>query len=282
MLAVGLASCGGGDGVQTAELERQRDSLCSLAEERGTQIDRMSSYFDSVASCLDSIAVNEHLLLPVIDPETNRPYSRVEVRERLELLAELISRQRERIRQLTDSLSNAGNSPGGAGLSNTVLYLTQQLDEKESKLTALMAELNDRNRSIRELNQRIGALSDELQQKSEQNAALTEAVTTQSEIINETYVLIGSKKQLQQAGALTKGGLFKKSSFSASTINVSMCQKVDIRQFNEIPLNSRNPKILSGAPAGSYHWQSTTDGKILVIDNVPAFWSLSNILVIQL
>lgn len=281
VLAVAATACGG-DAAPTAEFERQRDSLASLADEREMQIDRMSGYFDSVASCLDSIAVHEHLLLPVVDPETNRAYSRSEVRERLELLAELISRQRERIRQLTDSLANTGGAPGGSGISNTVLYLTQQLEEKESKLAQLMAELKDRNRNIRELTRQVGSLSEELRQATEQNAALAEAVTTQSDMMNEAYVLIGTKKQLQQAGALTKGNLFKKGTFNAAGIDKSKCRSVDIRQLGQVPLGARNPKLLSTAPACSYHWQDTGDGKTLVIDDVTAFWSLSNILVIQL
>lgn len=283
ILAMFAAGCADKEGeMRRAALEAERDSLESLAGERDRQLNEMTVYFDSVASCLDSIAIHEHLLLPLVDPETARPYSRTEIRERLKLLAGHITRQRERIRQLTDSLNSPGNTPGGAGISNTVLFLTQQLEEKEARVAKLMAELNDKNRNIRELTRKVSSLSDELQSSQEQNSALATAVVAQSEMMNESYVLIGDKKQLQQAGALTKGSLLKKGSFNPAGINLSKCQKVDIREFREIPLGTNSARILSAAPAGSYHWSKGPGGKILVIDSPTAFWSLSNILVIQL
>ena len=276
----GIAACGGsGDAVDNVALER--DSLRELATARDRQIAEMTMYFDSVASCLDSIATTEHLLLPMVNPETMKPYSKREIKERLTILAEHISRQREKIRQLTDSVDGLKNLPNGAGAANTVLFLTRQLEEKEAAVARLMKELNEKDRSIRDLTRSVDNLKSELTDVQAQNSALSSAVVEQSEMMNEAYMLVGDKKSLQSAGVLTKGGLFKKSAFNASAVNLSQCQKVDIRHVREIPMSGK-PKILSAVPKGSFHWIDTAGGRTLVIDNPTKFWSLSNILVIQL
>lgn len=277
LLVIGCA-----DNSATLRLEAQRDSLQAIARERDVQISDMTMFFDSVASCLDSIAITEHMLLPVVDPETMRPFTKREIRERLSMLAGQIARQREKIRMLTDSVDSLKRLPTGAGAANTVLFLTRQLEEKEAAVARLMKELDEKNRNIRDLQRNMEALRSELNDVTEQNSALATAVVAQSEQMNEGYVLVGDKKQLQALGVLSKGGLFKKSSFNASAVDPQACRKVDIRHMVELPLPSRKAKMLSAAPEGSYHWVETGAGRTLVVDNPTQFWSLTNILVIQL
>lgn len=258
---------------------QQCDSLQSVADLNAEKVDRMVEYFDTIANCLDSISINEHLLLPIIDPETHRRYTYQEIQTRLELLKDLITRQRERILQLTDSLNNSSSA---INISSTVLYLTHQLEEKENEVARLMAELNGKNRNISELNTRIGVLSSQLEGANELNENLSSALATQNEIINEGYILIGDKKALQNAGVLTKGNLIKKSQFRPEGVNLGSCRKVDISKVTEIPLSAKNPKILSPVPASSYGIVKGSAGSTLVIYNPTSFWSLSNVLVIQL
>ncbi len=82
---------------------------------------------------------------------------------------------------------------------------------------------------------------------------------------------------------MIKGNLLKKAKFNADNVNLGNCETVDISKVRNIPLNSKKPKILSPVPSGSYKIVENQDGgKILVINDPTSFWSLSNILVIQL
>lgn len=105
---------------------------------------------------------------------------------------------------------------------------------------------------------------------------------TQDEVINECYVKIGTGKELEQAGILTKGGLFKKRKVNYSGFASAGFRKVDIRHLTEISISGKKAKILTGAPAGSYSIASAGKNKwIIHITNPTSFWSVSNYLVIQ-
>jgi len=284
LVTLSVWCCGGdADREYVSKLKHERDSVCSMLDSRDKQIDQLTGFFDSLSVYIDSITMQEDLLINIVDPETKRTMSRAEMRRRLESLSNTIARQRDRIRQLTDSLNNTGDPEKYASLSNMVVYLTDQLTQKERKVNQLMSEINKKDRSLRELTQSYNEVQAQLTEAQAQNEVLSTAVVEQSDAINETYILVGTKKELKSWGVLTKGGFLKKSKFNAGAINLDMCQRVDIRNVTELPLKSKKPQILTAVPDGSYHWvKRANDITALVIDNPTAFWSLSNILVIQL
>lgn len=254
-----------------------------MLDSRDKQIDQLTGFFDSLSTYIDSISMQEDLIFNIVDIEGRQRMSRPEMRRRLESLANTIARQRDRIRLLTDSLNAVGDPEKYASLSSTVMYLTEQLAEKEKKVNQLMAELNKRDRSLRELTQSYNEVQEQLTEATAQNEVLSNAVVEQSTALNETYILIGTQKELKDWGVLSKGGFLKKSKFNAGAIDLSLCQRVDIRNVTELPLKSKKPKIHTAVPDGSYHWVSRANDMVtLVIDDATTFWSLSNVLVIQL
>lgn len=278
--------CCGGDAARQEyvdRLEHERDSVSAMLDSRDKQIDQLTGFFDSLSTYIDSISMQEDLIFNIVDIEGRQRMSRPEMRRRLESLANTIARQRDRIRLLTDSLNAVGDPEKYASLSSTVMYLTEQLAEKEKKVNQLMAELNKRDRSLRELTQSYNEVQEQLTEATAQNEVLSNAVVEQSTALNETYILIGTQKELKDWGVLSKGGFLKKSKFNAGAIDLSLCQRVDIRNVTELPLKSKKPKIHTAVPDGSYHWVSRANDMVtLVIDDATTFWSLSNVLVIQL
>jgi len=278
-----LFSCNSDNNESTVEkLQAENDSLQVYAEKSKQYIDDMNLYFSSISECLDSISEQENLLLLSVNPETNKKYSREEIKQRLNLLSDILVRQRERIKSLSDSLSNRKDPLATDGLSKMVKFLTAQLEERENQIQTLRKEISENKRSITLLKTNIKDLNSELSSVNEKNKNLVNAVMEQTQIINEGYILIGDKKKLQLMGVMTKGNLFKKSKLNANSINLSQCQPVDISKATHIPLNSKKPKILTANPADSYTIEDRGDTKILIIHNPNKFWSLSNILVIQL
>ncbi len=278
-----LFSCNSDNSNSTVEkLQAENDSLQVYAEKSRQYIDDMNVYFSSISECLDSISEQENLLLLSVNPETNKKYSKEEIKQRLNLLSDILVRQREKIKSLSDSLNNRKDTLATDGLSKMVKFLTAQLEERENQIQTLRKEISENKRSITLLKTNIKNLSSELSSVNEQNKNLVNAVMEQTQIINEGYILIGDKKKLQQMGVMTKGNLFKKSKLNVNNINLSLCQPVDISKATQIPLNSTKPKILTANPADSYKIEDRGDAKILIINNPNKFWSLSNILVIQL
>lgn len=281
---VSVISCGNSStrDSQNNELKRINDSLLLVSNRYETEVQVMNNYFDSIAICLDSIAIYENLLIPIVNPETKQRYSKAQIRDRLNQLGELITNQKAKIASLSETLSKSSDSLRSSGLLTTIEYLRAQLDEKQKRINNLIRELEGKNKDIRTLSNSVAALETELTASKTKNEVLTSAVMTQSEIINEGYILVGNKKRLQDLGILSKGGLFKKSKYQPDNINTSLCQKVDISAIRSIPLNSNNPKILSAVPSGCYSMTHNGESSILHIDNPNKFWSLSNVLIIQL
>lgn len=109
-----------------------------------------------------------------------------------------------------------------------------------------------------------------------------EALKIQSDIINEGYVMIGTKKSLSEQG-IVSGGFLKKKKVNPNAVPKDQYTKVDIRTFNEISLNSSSPKILTQMPDSSYKIEKKGKKQCtLYILDANAFWSVSNFLIIQL
>lgn len=282
-IALLCSSCS--NGSETTERDRlliERDSLNVLAELNQQQLQRMTQFFDEVASCIDSISEQEALLATQIDVETNRRYSQREIDQRLFQLSEIINGQRQRIQSLVDSLNNRVDSVKIGGLRNTITFLTKQLTQKEEVIRQLRAEIKSNHGNIRQLKTHIDNLSTSVSQLSEQNSALSEAVLMQTEIINEGYVLVATKQQLKDMGVIEGGGFLRKSKLNLGNLKTSKAMKVDIASFNEMPINSKKIKLLTAAPASSYSIISNGATSTLKIKDANAFWSISNILVIQI
>ena len=103
-----------------------------------------------------------------------------------------------------------------------------------------------------------------------------EALNVQTNLLNEAYVFIGTKKELKGADLLKRGKL------NMSDVDMSQFTKIDIRQTKQFTIPSKKPEILTQAPANSYTLEKI-DKKtsVLTITDPAAFWSVSKILVIR-
>lgn len=264
-------------------IEQERDSLVNVAHDSKQQLADLNKYFITISKCLDSITEQENVLLVSIDHETNSRYSKAELRNRLNLLSDIIGRQKERIKELTDSLHQDKSNREYDNLLKMVDYLSQQIDIKEARINSLLVEINNKNKDIVKLTASVNNLQTQVSKTKEQNEVLSTTVVKQTNILNKSYILIGDKDMLKEIGVLTKGNLLRKSKFNPDNINLSYCQAIDNSKLREIPLDSKKPKILSAVPSNSYKIIDNGNGmKTLIINDPSSFWSLSNVLIIQL
>ena len=142
--------------------------------------------------------------------------------------------------------------------------------------------MQNKNVNLTQLQKKVTALTEDNTQLSQRVEAQVQALKTQTEIINEGFVKIGTKKTLSDLGIIT-GGFLKKKKVNPNAIQQGQFMRVDIRYFKEIPLNSGNPKILTQMPTSSYRiTQTGKNQSVLSILDPTAFWSVSNYLIVQL
>lgn len=261
---------------------QERDSIMQENKAKTQQLDELNGVLATIATGLDSIAIQENILF------TNKGrdgvmLNRQQIAANLKGMADILARQRAKIKILQDSLANKKSSQGVERLQKVVDFLNQQLAEKDQVIQSLRADLNNSKKDITQLRSSLSAMRTKANNAEQKTKVLSNALSKQDEIINECYVKIGTKKQLSAAGLL-KGGFLQKKKINYEYVDKSKFNAVDIRKFREIPLRSSNPKILTPQPSNrSFHFEESGDGNCtLVITNPTLFWSVSNFLIIQL
>lgn len=261
---------------------QERDSIMQENKAKTQQLDELNGMLATLATGLDSIAIQENILF------TNKGsdgvmLNRQQIAANLKSMADVLARQRAKIKILQDSLSNKKSSESVDRLQKVVEFLNQQLAEKDQVIQSLRADLNNSKKDITQLRTSLSDMRTRASNAEQKTKALTNAISKQDEIINECYVKIGTKKQLSAAGLL-KGGFLQKKRVNYEDVDKSKFNAVDIRKFREIPLHSSNPKILTPQPSNrSFHFEESGDGNCtLVITDPTLFWSVSNFLIIQL
>lgn len=268
-----LSSCAGKNG-KGANSDSDIDSI--LVENR-----QLNSFISALSASIDSIALQEGYILDSSDRDGIKVPTRIQVMENLSLFKDLVERQRRNIEMLQDSLQDLSSASSGK-IRKIISFYKKQLDEKDRMIAQLEEELDNKNADISKLSDRISSLSNDVSDLSLRNKEQEEALKVQDNIINECYVITGTKKELQKAGILSSSGIFKKKQLNVSNFNPDVFNKVDIRNFTEVVINGKKPEILTQMPADSYSLEKIDkDSYILRILDPTLFWSVSNYLVIQ-
>lgn len=278
-----LQSCSGGQDYSKLEFQSKIDSLTNVAESNKADYVHLQSFVSSISTSLDSIAMAENLIFEIVDPES-KISSRNHIRKRIDAFGVLIARQREAINKLSDSLNAKNANPEQIEKLNSIIaFLKSELDNKDAEIAKLKILLQNRNHNIAQLKNNVSDLQSNISNLEKKNELLSEVAATQDEILNEGYIMIGTKKELQQAGILKGGGFLKKSKLDYRSFESARFQKVDIRSFKEYRIQSNKTKILTIVPSDSYSLIPNPDGtSTLLIKNPSSFWSISNYLVIQI
>ena len=275
VLAIVMTACGYEQRI--ASLEAERDSLSIAGELQTEELNTLSAYVADIAMSLDSIAIQEQVLLSNRDRD-GYFLSRRQIRENLTYFSELIERQRERISMLEDSLAIRGESV--ANLKSIVSFLSEQLKEKELEINKMRGVVNQQKRTIQKLETEAVTMQQKIDTLNQKIEFQQEALVVQDQTLNEGFVRVGTKKELIQAGLL-KGKLLSKKGVNEN-LDPSQFMVVDIREFVEMDMVARKVSILTPMPANSYRVTLHANGTAtLNILNPTRFWSLTNYLIIQ-
>lgn len=273
MLSFLLYSCGGS--IDASKFLAERDSILAVNERQQEELDEINFVMSEVATCLDSIAEHEQFLY--VSKEGVRLPRRT-VLENLRCFEELLNRQRKQIAMLQDSLYHRKDST--SRYFKLVEFLNKELAEKDLTIQTMQKEIASQKKSIAELQNQKTELEKNVSDLEEKEKIHKDALSAQSDMLNEGYVKVGTKKELQAEGLLS-GGFLKKKKVDYSNINKKNFMTVDIRSFNELKISAKRVKILTAIPESSYQLENTSTGVTLRILDAASFWSVSNYLIIQ-
>lgn len=268
------------DKAKVSENDVARDSLMQTNKEKEAELQQLNAIVSEIACGLDSISAQENLLISNKSRD-GVTLSKEQVKKNLYFLEELLSRQRDKIQSLQDSL--AFQKKGVlANMKTIIAYLSRQLDEKNVEISRLKVDVENRKKDILDLRSSLVAMNTRAEKAEKKSKNLAETVSAMDEIANECFVKIGTKKELQHAGLL-KGGFLAKKKVDYDKLNKSQLNTVDARNFRQIVIKSDNPKILTPQPQKSYIISDNGNGtSVLRVTNPAMFWNVCNILIIML
>ncbi|MBO7429280.1 MAG: hypothetical protein J6U08_11315 [Paludibacteraceae bacterium] len=254
-------------------LTQQVDSLQQVND---MNEQKMNSYFaliTEVQSNLRSIKQTELGILDEAQSEGVNADSKQKIQQDFESIHRAFQDSRSKLDSMENALKKAeGKLPYLRGL---VAGLQKDLKASEQTIKDLKAQLDEKNIKIASLDSTVASIAAIRDSINEVNNANMAAIQQQDEELNTAWYFLANKKTLKEKGLKNLQG---------ATINESLCTKVDIREFKELPLGAKKAVILTNHPTNSYSLvKSPGDDKnlILKITNYKTFWSVSKKLVIQ-
>lgn len=269
-----IVSCGG----KTDKSNPEADSLRNVISTNIAEVDEMNLFLDAVNTSMDSVVNMEGTILRT---SKESPLSRKEqIRQNLEAYKMMLERQRERIAILEEKLKDG--DANAKKMLQTIQALKKQIKEKDQAIVELTQELEKRKFDIATLKSHVDKLNTNVAQLTEEKAEQEKALEAQSDMLNEAYFIMGSKKELKKAGLMTGGSLFKKSKLDMTKVNASAFKKLDIRNVKTFKIPAKSCEVLTQMPANSYKVSDNGDGtSTLTITDATRFWSVTNYLVIK-
>lgn len=278
-LSLLVCSCGN-SGSEVMKLVKERDSLSQINREQTERLDSYGKIIETLNETLDSIAYQENMIF--FNHNREIPITKEDVKHNLMRFEVLLKKQDDKIRQLEKQLSESNDS--NAQSLSLIAHLKEQLNAKNIQIAQLKEELEKKNVDIVRLQEQvesqrltINTQATTISELSQRTQRQGEALARQDAMLNNGYVLIGSKDDLKRKGILKKGKIV-----ADAALDRSKFAKVDIREWREVNFTAKRPRILTNIPASSYEITTTGNRNFtLTVKNPSDFWRISTYLVIQ-
>lgn len=229
----------------------------------------------------DISAQENKLAISVKDAnESSTAAKKTQVAAQISQIKDILAQNKESIAQLQRKLklSNKNNN----ALAETLKRMEAQVNEKSALIATLQEDLAKKNIKIDELVKSVDDLSTsvaKLDQTTKDQEATIKNMDTDK---NTIWYCIATDKELKAANIVSGGGLFQAKKVMNKEFDKNAFTKDDMRNIKSIALNTRNAKVLSSHPQGSYSIDKDENKmQTLNISNPELFWSVSKYLVVK-
>ena len=274
LLAVVMGACNdmGRGGSSSSELSDSIEALMRENEQLRNETDDLLSTLNEIEEGFRDI--NEAQGRLSIERRGEGANARERIRENMQFIQETMAQNSELIEKLRARLRESGLK--SEQLSRTIENLVAQMEQKSTELEALRKELEAKDIHIAELDEQVATLNEDLNDLQTQRQQQDQTINQQDRQLNRAWYAVGTKSELKHNNIL-KDGRVLQNSFDSSYFT-----EIDIRQVNTINLNSKDAKLLTSHPNGSYVLERGENRMYtLRITDYQQFWSTSKYLVIQ-
>lgn len=273
-----LASCGQHK-KEIARMQAVQDSIAQLGVQKDNSILEFIGAMNEIQSNLDSIKTIEKIVSVQTAPGTElKAEAKKRIIEDITQINNLLQKNKELVKSLQGKLRNSNLRI--AELEKMIDNLTKQVGEKDEEIASLKQELENLHVNVSDLNQKIESITAESEKTIQEKNQAIEAKTNE---LNTAYYAFGTKKELTEKNVIEKeGGVLGmgKTLKMKKDFNRDYFMKIDIREFSQLPLNTKKAKLVTYHPEGSFHFTGTKTVESLVIDKPEEFWKASKYLLI--
>jgi hypothetical protein len=205
------------------------------------------------------------------------PDSRERINSDINLINELMSKNRQSIRYLNNQVK---------GANFKIEEFEKRLQQTGNMLEAKDFEINSLKEQLVKLDFSIEVLNATLDTLSREKQNLITEVQRQTQELNAAWYAYGTKKELLENHIVEKVGGFLglgKSIQLKSDLNTIYFTQIDISSTLSIPLFAKKPTMITPHPKDSYRFVENENGIVerLDISNPKSFWGSSRYLVVE-
>ena len=272
-----FSSCG--EMKKNEALKAQNDSLNVALAERDAELEGIMEAFNEVQEGFRLINEAENR----VDLQTGKVEgvsATQKIREDILFISEKLQSNRTRIAELEEQLKNSKYA--SSQLKKTIANFKEELEAKSQQIETLQTELASKNIRIAELDDAVAGLTQNVADLVAENKVKEAMVATQDKALNAGWFVFGTSSELKDQKIISKKLLQKTKVLENEDFNKDYFTQIDIRTDKEIKLYSKEAKLLTAHPEGTYELAKDDKGQLtLNITNPNKFWSVSRYLVIE-
>lgn len=270
-----LAACQSGPSEAELAAKAESERLRNELQARDSLIGEMTLSFDDIEKNIMLMDEREKVLGENAEGELNMDKRKKMVRD-LQLMNGLMQESRDRIADLNKRLDKSKIE--ASGLRKKLKSLDMMLASRDSSIASMKDELLARDFKIEQVNDQLTAIELEIAKRE----AIIEQQTNQ---INTAYYAIGTAKELEERGLVTKTGGFigigQQSTLSADA-TATQFKALDVRETKRVNLEGKKANLVTEHPRDSYSIVEEGDHlAYLEIKDPDAFWRLSKYMVVE-
>lgn len=272
-----LSSCG--EMQRNKSLKAENDSLNLALAERDAELEGIMEAFNEVQEGFRLINEAENRV-DLNNSSREGATAAQKIREDIHFITEKLQDNRNRIAELEEQLKNSKYA--SSQLKKAITNLKEELAAKTQQIETLQIELASKNIRIAELDDAVAGLNQNVADLTAENKAKEAMVASQDKALNVAWFVFGTSSELKDQKIISKKFLQKTKVLEDDDFNKDYFTQIDIRTDKEIKLYSKEAKLLTAHPEGTYELKKDAKGQLtLVITNPNKFWSISRYLVVE-
>ena len=270
--ALVLFSCGENTNAYK-ELQAKLDSVTRINDSYEADLAETDSLVANVLTNFQDISTAEKMI--DVNPRGEMSQTQKErIKNNVTLINDKLRASTEALDALTQKLAAGGTE--NKRLRHTIAALKKDLEVQRQRIIALTEELQRKDLAIGALDSIVTNLGQDVERLNETTAKQASTLATQDKEMHTVRYCVGTKSDLKDFKLLQGGRVV------TDGADLSYFTTADQRKLSQIPLYSREAKILTTHPASSYVLIADGDKNLtLNIKDHKAFWSASRMLVIQ-